>query len=63
MQARIATSSVSPYMWIVKGPSPKAPESGEGIEAMRPVTRRGFCPAFAAPARGSGGEHRAGHPS
>src|SRR5438552_3028370 len=42
MQAAIASSSISPYMWIVSGPMSTVPLCGEGIEASR-VTRQRFC--------------------
>ena len=36
MQTAIASSSISPYMWIVTGPTSKKPLSGEGIDASTP---------------------------
>jgi hypothetical protein len=36
MQTAIASSSVSPYMWIVIGPISKKPLEGDGIEAITP---------------------------
>jgi len=35
MQAAIASSSISPYMWIVSGPRSIVPLCGEEIEASR----------------------------
>jgi hypothetical protein len=34
MQTVIASSSVSPYMWMVSGPSSKKPLEGDGIDAI-----------------------------
>jgi len=42
VQIAIAASSVSPYMWIVSGPSSIVPELGEGIDARR-LTADAFC--------------------
>ena len=39
-QAKIATSSVSPYMWMSSGPMWKLPELGEGMNAS---IAPGFC--------------------
>src|SRR6266487_7143366 len=39
MQAAIASSSISPYMWIESGPAWITPVWGEGMEASR-VTRQ-----------------------
>src|SRR5689334_4336735 len=39
MQAAIATSSISPYMWIVSGPRSTVPLCGEGNAATGKVTR------------------------
>src|SRR3954447_9991353 len=50
MHATIATSSVSPYMWIVSGPRSTAPLLGDGIDAISAVTDRAFCPACSSPA-------------
>src|SRR5438876_2862053 len=43
MQAAIASSSISPYMWIVSGPRSIVPLCGEGIEASK-VTGQGILP-------------------
>src|SRR4051812_26207464 len=48
MHAAIASSSISPYMWIVSGPRSRVPLCGEGIDAR--VTRATFCPAGRTPA-------------
>ena len=34
MQTAIASSSISPYMWMSSGPTSKKPLDGEGIEAI-----------------------------
>ena len=34
MQTAIASSSISPYMWMSSGPSSKKPLDGEGIDAI-----------------------------
>src|SRR5205823_7824192 len=46
MHAAIASSSITPYMWIVNGPSLYTPVGGEGIEASRDsaLIERSFCP-------------------
>jgi hypothetical protein len=33
MQAAMPASSISPYMWIVSGPSSSVPDEGDGMEA------------------------------
>src|SRR5919204_5567719 len=38
MHAAIASSSVTPYIWIVNGPALYTPVGGEGIEASTAVT-------------------------
>src|SRR4051812_34383449 len=38
MHAAMPSSSISPYMWIVSGPSETVPVWGDGIEARTPVT-------------------------
>src|SRR3954464_13480034 len=48
MQAAIASSSISPYMWIVSGPRSSVPLCGEGMEAR--LTRATFCPVVETPA-------------
>src|SRR3954454_1946616 len=48
MHAAIASSSISPYMWIVSGPRSRVPLCGEGIDAR--VTRATFCPEAWTPA-------------
>src|SRR3954466_8755016 len=50
MQAAIASSSISPYMWIVSGPRSSVPLCGEGMKAR--LTRATFCPAPWTPASG-----------
>src|SRR6266567_4076692 len=42
MHPAIASSSISPYMWIVTGPTWTTPLCGEGIDASRVIGRR-FC--------------------
>src|ERR671930_283203 len=45
MQTAIASSSISPYMWMSTGPSSKKPVSGDGIDAITrgilPIAGRG----------------------
>src|SRR6266508_560202 len=63
-QAAIASSSISPYMWIVNGPASIVPLEGDGMLA-RKVTgqeilpgRAASCPRNADQWRGSGGTGR-----
>ena len=35
MQAAMPASSISPYMWIVSGPSSSVPDDGDGMEARK----------------------------
>src|SRR5256714_7709101 len=42
-QPAIASSSISPYMWMVSGPTSTVPLCGDGIEASR-VTRQRILP-------------------
>ncbi len=52
MQTAIASSSISPYMWIVTGPISKKPLEGDGIDAITrgilpiPFDARRGCPAL-----------------
>ena len=34
MQTAIASSSISPYMWMSSGPTSKKPLDGEGMDAI-----------------------------
>src|SRR4051794_25457022 len=53
MQAAIASSSISPYIWIVSGPRSSVPVCGEGMNAR--LTRATFCPPALTPASATGG--------
>src|SRR5215208_1844586 len=50
MHAMIASSSVSPYMWIVTSPRSMEPLEGDGIDAISAATARAFCPPRCSPA-------------
>src|SRR6187200_2482920 len=49
MHAAMPASSISPYMWIVSGPSSRVPEDGEGIDARNATA--GILPARSVAAR------------
>src|SRR5262249_33243105 len=54
MHAAIASSSITPYMWIVNGPTWKTPCEGDGIEASTPVTASYIADAAGRPGRQAG---------
>jgi hypothetical protein len=55
MHAAIAISSVTPYMWIVNGPTWKTPCDGDGIEARTLATASYIADLAGEPGRLSGG--------
>src|SRR5947207_341974 len=49
--AAIASSSISPYMWIVTGPRSTVPLCGDGMYARITATGWPFCPETPLPVR------------
>src|SRR5207247_10777462 len=50
MHATIASSSISPYMWIERPKTSNVPVCGEGMEAKSASTRDAFCRRVLVPA-------------